>query len=76
MENMLICVNIIADQLSRDDEQIQTAANVHPKRSYQKLLREVHQLYSGLHLYLQTGLGTGKTHNGSHITQLLLNFLV
>lgn len=44
------------DQLSRDDEQVQAASHIHKKCCYQKLLREVHQLHSGLHLYLQTGV--------------------
>lgn len=44
------------DQLSRDDEQVQAASHVHQKCCHQELLREVHQLHSGLHLYLQTGV--------------------
>lgn len=44
------------DQLSRDDEQVQAAPYIHQKCGHQELLREVHQLYSGLYLYLQTGM--------------------
>lgn len=50
-----MCLNAV-DQLSRDDEQVQAAPYIHQKCSHQELLRKVHQLYSGLHLYLQTGM--------------------
>lgn len=50
-----MCLNPV-DQLSRDDEQIQTAPHIHQKCCHQELLREVHQLHSGLYLYLQTGV--------------------
>lgn len=40
------------DQFSRDDEQVQAAPYIHQKCCHQELLRKVHQLYSGLHLYL------------------------
>lgn len=49
-----LCLNPV-DKLPRDDEQVQTAPYIHQKCRHQELLREVHQLYSGLYLYLQTG---------------------
>lgn len=51
----VLCLNCV-DQLSRDDEQVQAAPHIHQKCCHQELLREVHQLHSGLHLYLQTGM--------------------
>lgn len=50
------CSSLAADKFPRDDEQIQATADIHQKCCHEELLREVHQLHSGLYFYLQTGM--------------------